>query len=132
MITPTLELHTHSLLDNYAEKDTTFEFRWSLLEHGLRALYQKTTERSLERPTLVILPELVDFASSFDQPHHRVAELAERIGFGALDSTPVFLSVDENLKHFRAAENDGHLNERGNVVMAGILLQIIKSVAARP
>jgi len=118
MITPTPEVYGQWLLENYAEDDTTFELRWSILE-----------QRSLERPTLVILPML-----GFDQPHRRLAELAEQIGFQALDSTPVFRSVDENPKHFWAAENDGHFNERGNVVMAGILLQIIKhgSVAASP
>jgi lysophospholipase L1-like esterase len=134
IMTPSPEVYSPLLLDSYAEEDKTFEVRWSLLEHQLRSLYQKATERSLERPTLVILPELVDFPSSFDQPHRRVAELAQQIGFRALDSTPVFLSVDENLKHFRAAENDTHLNARGNVVMAEVLLQIIKdgSVAVRP
>jgi hypothetical protein len=36
-----------------------------MFEDSLRALYQTATERSLERPTLVILPMLVDFATLY-------------------------------------------------------------------
>jgi hypothetical protein len=127
-ITPTPELYAQMLLDSFAKGNTTFEFRWSLLEHGLRILYQRATERSLERPTLVILPMLVDFAASFHEPHRRVAELAEQIGFRVLDATPSFLSVDQKLEHFRAASNDLHLNERGNAIIADNLIGIIKHV----
>jgi lysophospholipase L1-like esterase len=134
MITWSPELYAQMLLDSFAKEDRTFELRWSLLEHALRPLYQKATERSLERPTLVILPMLVDFASSFDEPHRRVAELAEQIGFRALDATASFLSLDKNLEHFRAARSDFHLNERGNVVLAEVLLKVIKNapVGMRP
>ena len=123
--TPTAEVYAQELLDSFAKRDTTFEFRWRMLESGLKALYQRATERSLERPTLVILPMLVDFATSFDEPHRRVSELAEQIGFRALDATPSFLSVDQKLEHFRAASNDLHLNERGNAIIADVLMGII-------
>jgi hypothetical protein len=125
-ITPSPELYAQLLLSSFAKGDTTFEFRWSMLEDGLKALYQRATERSLERPTLVILPMLVDFATSFDEPHRRVSELAEQIGFRALDATPSFLSFDHKLEHFRAASNDLHLNERGNAIIADILMGIVK------
>src|SRR6516162_11145944 len=124
-VTPTAELYAQEALDSFAKRDTTFEFRWRMLESGLKALYQRATERSLERPTLVILPMLVDFATSFDEPHRRVSELAEQIGFRALDATPSFLSVDQKLEHFRAGSNDLHLNERGNAIIADILMGII-------
>jgi len=124
-VTPTAELYAQEALDSFAKRDTTFEFRWRMLESGLKALYQRATERSLERPTLVILPMLVDFATSFDEPHRRVSELAEQIGFRALDATPSFLSFDHKLEHFRAASNDLHLNERGNAIIADILMGII-------
>jgi hypothetical protein len=124
-VTPTAELYAQELLDSFAKGDTTFEFRWRMLESGLKALYQRASERSLERPTLVILPMLVDFATSFDEPHRRVSELAAQIGFRALDATPSFLSVDQKLEHFRAASNDLHLNERGNAIIADVLMGII-------
>jgi lysophospholipase L1-like esterase len=124
-VTPTAELYAQELLDSFAKGDKTFEFRWRMFESGLKALYQRATERSLERPTLVILPMLVDFATSFDEPHRRVSELAEQIGFRALDATPSFLSVDQKLEHFRAGSNDLHLNERGNAIIADILMGII-------
>jgi hypothetical protein len=125
-ITPSPEVYAQMLLDSFAKSDATFELRWRMLEDGLRSLYQKATERSLERPTLVILPMLVDFAASFDEPHRRVAELAEQIGFRALDATPSFLSLDHKLEHFRVRSNDLHLNERGNAVIADILIGIVK------
>ena len=127
-VTPSPELYAQMLLDSFDKGDTTFEFRWSMLEDGLRTLYQRARERSLERPTLVILPMLVGFATSFDEPHRRVAELAEQIGFRVLDASPSFLSLDQKLEHFRAASNDLHLNERGNAIIADILIGIIKHV----
>ena len=126
-ITPTLELHTQQLLDNYAKDDRTFEFRWSLLKDELKSLYQSAAERSLERPTLVIMPVLEDdLGPSFAEPHRRVAELAEQIGFRALDATPSLLAFDPKVERFRAAPNDGHLNELGNAIIADILIKIIK------
>jgi hypothetical protein len=127
-ITPSPELYSQELLGSYAKDDTTLEFRWSLLDGALRVLYQTAAKRSVERPSLVIVPMLVDFAASFDEPHRRVAELAEQIGFRVLDATPSFRSLDPKVEHFRAASNDLHLNERGNAIIADILIGIIKHV----
>jgi hypothetical protein len=127
-ITPTPELYAQELLDSYAKDDRTFEFRWSLLEVALKSLYQSAAERSLERPTLVILPMLVGFGASFDEPHRRLAELSEQIGFRVMDVTPSFRALDPKVEHFRAASNDLHLNERGNAIIADILIKIIKHV----
>ena len=126
MITPNPEVYAEWLLDNFVKADGTFEFRWSLLEGSLKTLYQRATERSRERPTLVILPVLVDFAASFDEPHRRVAELAEQIGFRVVDAACPFRSFGQKAEHFRAASNDMHLNERGNAIVADILIGIIR------
>jgi GDSL-like Lipase/Acylhydrolase family len=130
-ITPSPDVYARALLDSFAEDDGTFGFRWSLLTDSLQTLHQRAVERSRESPTLIILPMLVDFdVASFDKPHRRVAELAEKIGFRVLDTTPTFRSTGQKAEHFRAASNDLHLNERGNAIVADILMGIIKAVPA--
>ncbi|MFN0218247.1 MAG: SGNH/GDSL hydrolase family protein [Hyphomicrobium sp.] len=135
MITPSADAYAQEVLEGFVRDDATFAFRWSLLEDSLKTLHQRATERSRERPILVILPMLVDFgAGAFDEPHRRVAELAERIGFRALDVTPAFRSLGQNAEHFRAAKNDLHLNERGNAIVADVLMTLVTTgpASAKP
>jgi hypothetical protein len=97
-----------------------------MLRGALETLHQSAKQRSSARPILVVLPMLVNAdIASFDEPHGRVVQLAEQIGFCAVDSTPVFRSRGGNLERFRAAKNDLHLNEAGNAIVADILQALV-------
>ena len=112
MITPNPEVYAEMLLDNFDKGDGTFQLSVEFARGLTQEPRTSATERSRERPTLVILPVLVDFGASFDEPHLCVAELAEQIGFRAVDATPTFRSFDQKAEHFRAASNDLHLKKR--------------------
>lgn len=130
-VTPTAEEYAELLLTHFDENEKTFDFRWHQLEMELRELFQLAAERSRQRPVLVVLPMLIDFEKAvFDAPLHRISELAERIGFRVVETMPSYRADGDKAEHYRAAPNDLHLNERGNRIVADVLLRTVNDVSA--
>jgi hypothetical protein len=126
LVTPTADGYARLLLTHYANTDSTFDFRWRQLEREFREFFQLATARSYKKPMIMILPMLVDFESAdFDGPMSEVGDLAARVGFRVVDTTPAFRADGEKVERYRAADNDLHLNERGNRIVAEVLFNAI-------
>jgi lysophospholipase L1-like esterase len=122
LVTPTADGYARLLLTHYAKNDDTFDFRWKQLERQFREFFQLATARSYETPMIMILPMLVDFEKAdFDNPMWQVSNLAAHVGFRVVDTMPAFRVDGEKAERYRAENNDLHLNERGNRIVAEVL-----------
>jgi hypothetical protein len=125
-VTPNPDKYASLLLSHFDEKDRTFPVRWLQLERELDDLFQLAKSRSHDQPALVLLPILTDFQkAAFDEPLHRVGQVAERIGFRVIDTMPAFRADGHAANAYRATPNDLHLNERGNWIVADVLVRLV-------
>jgi hypothetical protein len=120
-VTPNEEEYNRVMLSHFDETDKTFSARWSQLKSQLGELFQVAEDRSRERPALVLLPGW----QAFEGPLRRVGRVAEGVGFQVVETMPAFRDDGRGHDAYRAAPNDPHFNERGNKIIAEVLLRVI-------
>lgn len=123
---PNVDQYLKLLIDNYEEKGTDFPVRWRRLLDDFRLLFELASERSLEKPILVIIPAL----STVDREkwaaiHQRLAHAAKDTGFEVVDLFADFRVGTPDALRYRLTINDLHFNVDGNRIVATRLNQTL-------
>ena len=125
-IAPDVDQYARGLLDSYREDGTDFAGRWRTLVAYYRTLYALASERSLERPILMIIPALVgDERAPWSAIHQRLAKAAGDAGFEVVDLFADFSVGTPEALRYRLAPNDLHFNVEGNRIVADSLARTL-------
>ena len=127
---PSVEGYMEHVLGDFDESGANFATRWKTLVDAFAELFRLASERSLERPVVVIVPML----STTDHErwlsaHQRVAAVAKAAGFDVLDLYDTFKTGTPQALHYRMAANDPHLSIESNKLFADRLLQALVGAA---
>lgn len=127
---PSVEGYMEHVLGDFDESGANFARRWKTLVDAFTELFALASQRSLERPVVVIVPML----STTDRErwlsaHQRVAAVAKTAGFDVLDLYDTFKAGTPQALHYRMAANDPHLGIEGNKLFADRLLQALDGTA---
>lgn len=124
---PNVDQYTRILLDQYADEGTDFPSRWRTLVAYFHTLFELSSERSLEKPILVIIPALATGdQEKWASIHQRLAQLAKDVGFEALDLFPDFKVGTPDALRYRLVPNDLHFDIEGNRIVADRLYRALE------
>lgn len=121
-LTPTPEHYLRKLVANYESQTATYHRRCEQLHALLQQCFEEARTRSVEPPTLCILPGLLDFERyPFAIGHALVERTARAVGFEVFDPVEAFRASGAHERELWAAQNDPHFNELANEILAKFL-----------
>jgi lysophospholipase L1-like esterase len=121
-LTPDVEEYHRSLVRCFDKQEPTFARRRQILESQLREFRDLAAERSSARPTLLLLPLMVDFRDyPLTEAHQDLTQMAQTLGYDVIDLLPTFAAQLGDGSQFRARPNDNHFNAAVHAVVARVL-----------
>ena len=123
-VAPNVDQYAQMLLSNYQEGGTDFASRWQSLVDYFNTLFQLSSERSIEKPILMIIPALSPGdPEKWADVHRRLAQVAKAAGFDVLDLFADFKVGTPDALRYRLAPNDLHFNVDGNRIAGDRLFE---------
>lgn len=119
---PDAAAYERAVIADYDKRDATFGARWKIAEAQLAGIAAEAKRGARERPILVILPLMTEYAAyPLREAHADLARAGSADGFEVIDMLPIFAEAFPHGAAYKVGPNDDHFNAEVHAKVADVI-----------